>query len=413
MALNLVLQLANSDGLMKVIVFTGLSHPVIVHPIVHGEPVLTAQAFYYLEELESVAQLRFESGNSELLDEQVEYLIDNYLFEYSKVNPSTSMTYKVARGKFWMDDPTEFYIDVDQRHTQSLVLDVLNDPNVHSVEAVDPADAIDLSDWNIGGNYALECFHPYLEALTSALDKKVKTLVIPSDSQDGYMGRLRVLKPGDGLIDHTQALALANISFRSIATLATEVSLQESACPHTCRSLPIERVVATKSHTPILLSHYFSGLKEHNPLKGFVGFYNVLEYYFEEAPKLLGRLASNELKQLNCVVELLTTWSEVTEFVGRLDSVVQRAISDDLPTSSGIAIRGFDMSTGTHAELARWLYEIRCAVIHSKKTRLGNLTPAFEPYSSKSQVLRHVLPVVRWLAVRCIEKDHALRTAKP
>lgn len=410
MALKILLQLANSEGLMKMVVFTGLSHAVVVHPIMHGEPVLTAQAFYYLEELESVAQIRFENGEKELSHEEIEYLIDNYLFEFSKFDPLTKMTFKVARAKFWNNDSRSFYNGVDQEHTESLALDILNDPSVHSVEALDSEDTINLTDWNIGGSYARECFDPYLKSMAAVLDKKVRAVVSPREGRDGYIGKLRVLKGGYGLINQPQALALQDISLRSIDPLATEFPLRGSSSSHTRGSLPIERIVVSKQHTPILLSHYFSGLKEQNPLKGFVGFYNVLEYYFEEAPQLLGRLASTELAQLRCVVDLLTTSEEVKEFFNLLGPSAKRAIFADLPTSSGITIRGFDLAVDSREELARWLYEVRCAVIHSKKTRRGRATPTFEPYSSTAQVLRHVIPVVKWLAVRCIEKDHSLRS---
>lgn len=410
MALNLTLQLANSEGLMKVVVFTGLSHSVLVHPIVHGEPVLTAQPFYYLEELESVARLRFETHQDILSEEEIEYLIDNYLFEYSKATPNSTMSFKVSQGKFWKNDPTELYLDVDQGHTQSLAIDAANDSYVSFVRAVDQDDTVDLSDWDIGRNSALQYLQPYIQKLTSLLGKKVSTCISPSDWRDGYIGKLRILKVGYGLISHSQALALSDLSFRSIPALATDVPLGKAALPDALDRLPVERIVATKLHTPILLSHYFSGLKERNPLKGFVGFYNVLEYYFEEAPQLLHRSAKNELKQLGCVVDWLTSDTQIKEFIDQLELNTQQAIFADLPTSSGIAIRGFNITAGFRADLARWLYEIRCAVIHSKKTRHGRPTPTYEPYSSASQGLRHVLPVIRWLAILCIEKDHSLRT---
>ncbi len=116
-------------------------------------------------------------------------------------------------------------------------------------------------------------------------------MVAPSSDRDGYLGRLRVIKAGHGLIDYWQATGLSDISLRSIPAAASTVPLARSACAETRDSLPIERVEAHHLYEPVLLSHYFSGLKEFNPLKAFVGFYNVLEYYFEEAPLLLGRAA--------------------------------------------------------------------------------------------------------------------------
>lgn len=413
MAITVTLQLANSEGLMKVLVFTGLSHPLVVHPTIHGEPLLTAQAFYYLEELESVAHLRYETGEPELSLDELEYLVDNYLFEYSKTDSRSKMTFKVTRGKFWHDEPSEMYVLADQGHTEALALDMANDPSVKSIEALDPSDSIDLSDWRIGYNYVAKHFHHYVDSLCDVFNKKVSVVALPSELRDGYLGRLRVIKCGHGLIDIFQAEALDNISLRAISPSATAINLITSKSSAVVDSLPVERITTTKQHTPILLSHYFSGLKEDNPLKSYVGFYNVLEYYFEEAPVLVGRGAKTELEQLLCVLELLTTDTCIHNFVAGLGSRLSLAISSDLQTSSGVAIRGLSTAPpiGHRAELARWLYEIRCSIVHSKKTRKGKPTATFEPYSPAAKDVNIALPVVRWLSILCIEKDHALRTS--
>lgn len=396
---------------MKVLVFTGLSHSLVVRPTIHGEPLLTAQAFYYLEELESVAQLRYETGEQELSEENLEYLVDNYLFEYSKIDPRSKISFKVTRGKFWRNDPNEMYVQADQGHTEALALDMANDPSVKAIQALDPSDSIDLSDWRIGHNYVAKSFHNYVDAICGVFEKKVSVVVLPSEYRDGYLGKLRVIKAGHGLIDFHQAESLDNISIRAISPSATSISLGISKASAVIDSLPVERITTTKRHTPILLSHYFSGLKEDNPLKSYVGFYNVLEYYFEEAPALLGRSAKTELEQLLCVLELLTTDADILAFICGLDTHLSRAISADLQTSSGVVIRGFSPAppNSHRSDLARWLYEIRCAIVHSKKTRKGRATATFEPYSSEARNVGIALPFVRWLSILCIEKDHALR----
>ena len=110
------------------------------------------------------------------------------------------------------------------------------------------------------------------------------------------------------------------------------------------------------------------------------------------------------------MVELLVTDQEVSEFIGSLDTKEIALIKADLPTSSGIKIDKYNDAAGAGKGLARWLYEIRCAVVHSKKTRKGQLTPTFEPYTAESQALRRVAPVIRWLAVKCVEKDSDLNS---
>lgn len=413
MALNVNLQLANSEGLMKVLHFTGLSHPVLVRPTIYGEPLLTAQAFYYLEELESVAHIRYESGNNELNDEEMEYLIDNYLFAYSKAHPNSRMTFKVSRGKFWLEDPSDMYVSYDQEHTESLALDQLNDPSVKFVRPVDPEDTVDHSDWRIAHNYTQSILESYIHSLGKVLDKKVSVLVLPSSEHDGYIGKLRVVKCDHGLIDFFQAEALENISVRSLIGNATSVPLKTTRSPPGIESLPIERITETKQYRPILLSHFFSGLKEFNPLKGYLGYYNVLEYYFEEAPRLLSKIAKNELEQLKCVLELLTTDLEVQTFVAKLGAAERASLQTPLQTSTGHPILGFTPATlSAHmSELARWLYEIRCAVVHSKKTRKGKIAASFEPYSKEARNVKVALPFIQWLAIICIEKDQDLGLA--
>lgn len=414
MARIMVTQIANSQGLARAVLFTGLSHPMLLHPILHGEPVLTAQAFYYLDELEAVATIRFESGMDELDEGELDYLIDNYLFEFSKLNPESKITTKVEQARFWNNDPSGFYRDTDLRHTQSLTVDSLNDPDVHSIAAEDPDDRTDLQDWDIGRNYADDCLRAHLDALTAALEKKVVVTISPSNSRPGYRGKLRVLKADDGLIDFWQASALANISIRQIDPSTKRIPLPASSCRRTRNDLSLEQITGAKQHSPLLLSHYFSGLKESNPLKAFVGFYNVLEYYFDDAGSLLGRApAQSERLQLEHVVDFVTTSSDVTNLIASLSPTAQQRLFADIPTASGVAIRGLDVRTDVLADLSRWLYDIRCAIVHSKKTRRGRPTPSFVPYSRNSNALRVMIPVIQWLAVQCIEKDHWLVNSNP
>lgn len=408
MAINSMLQLENGLGLRRVVVCSGLAFPVIIHPIVHGEPVLTAQAFYYLEQLHSVAKIRYENHEDSLTEAELEYLIDNYLFEFSKHHPDSNITFKVMTGKFWKDDVSDHYLRVDQGLTEVLVVDARNDDSVQSIEAVDSSDQIDLYDWDIGRNYAKDCMEPYIENMTKLLDKKVNVMIMPSEDRNGYFGKKRVIKTDGQLINYEAAMQLSDICIRTISNTATEAKVGWSGIGSPTFTLPIERIVATRYYNPVMLSHYFSGLHELNAMKSFVGFYNVLEYYFEEAPRLLGQTASNEKSQINCVLELLVTDADVTGFVAGLPADSRQVMIADLPTSSGVSIPAYNGASSSRNELARWLYEIRCAVIHSKKTRRGAPTSTFEPYTPASQALSHVIPTIRWLAIKCIEKDAAL-----
>jgi hypothetical protein len=405
------LQLANSEGLEKVVIFTGLSQPMLVHPFVYGEPVLTAQAFYFLNEMESVAKIRITSGEKNLSEAELEYLVDNYLFAYSKVHLESMMTFKISRSKFWMDDARNFYLDVDLGHAECLAIDVSNDPSVHEIRAIDAGDNVDLGDWDIGRNYAKECFDPYTKSLAAMLEKKVFAFITPDDYHDGYVGKMRVLRTQSSMITSDQAMRLNDLSLRSLPVNDKAVSLDASDSPFVLEDLIIERIETQALHAPVLLSHYFSGLKERNPLKRFVGFYNVLEYYFEEAPLLIARTAKVELAQLRCVIDWLIGETDLNDFLSKLDVASQLAIFAEIQTSSGVSIQGLDRVNLNRDELGRWLYDIRCAVVHSKKTRKGAPTPSFEPYTDSGRRVMHSIPVLQWLAILCIEKDYDLRQA--
>lgn len=404
MGSNRLLQLENGKGLAKVVVCSGLTAPVVIHPMVHGEPALTAQAFYYLDQLESVAKLRFETAAEELPDDKIELLMDNYLFEYSKIHPESRMSFKVLEGNLWQQDGSDNYLLADGGLTRILAVDCANDPTVLSLQAIDPEDRVDLQDWDIGRNYIEDCLDSYIISLTKVLDKKVHARILPGYRGDGYFGNMRVVEPDRSLLDYRSAMALSDISFYNVFKREDSDYLKTS---HD-HFLPVERVTATRFHNPVMLSHYFSGMHELNSLKSYVGFYNVLEYYFEEAPRILKKNARTEKHQLECVVELLVTDKEVCEFLQGMDAESLKLIKSDLRTSSGMSINKYDSKNGPNKDLARWLYEIRCAIVHSKKTHKGKLAPAFEPYTAESQALRKVSLVIRWLAVRCIERDSLL-----
>lgn len=408
MALNLLMQLARSEGLKRIVVFTGLSHPIVIHPTVHGEPLLTAQAFYYLDQLESVAHVRYKEGQP-LPRDEFEYLVDNYLFEYSKRHPQSRLTSRISSSRYWEDDPSDFYLWADGQLTERLAIDSLNDRSVKSISPADPQDDVDLSDWDIARAYVESAFDQYQKQLAQAMRKRVHLVKAPSAMQDGYMGYLRVIKPGYGLVDFRQATRLESLSFDDVEGTAMSVHLGESISPDALQELPVERVSATRQYNPILLGYFFGALKEDTPLRSFVGFYNVLEYYFEEAPRLISQTATTELEQLKSVVLWLASEAEVGAALDALSSTDQARVAAPLKTSSGIDIAPYDRSAASlREELARWFYAIRCAAVHSKKTRKGRATPTFQPYSLEAQALAPAIPLLRWLAVRCIEKDEAL-----
>lgn len=397
MARIVIQHIEGSTALGCVVRFTGLSHDMLLHPIMMGEPLLTAQAFYYLDDLHVVAKLRFEKPEDEMSDDEIEYVVDNYLFEYSLIHDGQNWCSKTDRFRFWLDDPSEFYLDVDNRNTQSLVLDCDNDPEVQYVVPATMT-SLDLSDWDIGRNCVTDRLNSYMSELSELMEAKVSTRILPNEHRLGYCGKLRVIKPGFGLLDFNQALKLQDICIRSINEQTTVVSIGPSCSEHCQPEIPVEHVRAQRRYIPVLLSHYFSGLKEVNPMKAFLGFYNVLEYFFEERPVRPTRGRVSELQQLTELMQHLFDDHSLRSLLNQSAEAELERMSSDMPTSSGISIKALDLSCDLCTEVPRYFYELRCAVVHSKKTRNGRATASFEPYSTSSTVLQCVIPTIRRIA---------------
>ncbi|HCE2683311.1 hypothetical protein P3489_05970 [Vibrio parahaemolyticus] len=410
MALTISFQLSNSKGLGKIISFKGLGYELTIHPTIHGEPILTSQAFYYLNTLDCIAFLRMTTEQGILRQDQIEYLIDNYLFEYSTINPKSRITTKVDEFVYWKDSTYNLYHHYDQANTGALIVDQGNDPTVIDIQPIDN-DAVCFSDWCIPKNYTGDIVEDYVEKMHSLLDEKVMLFIEPNEHRNGYMGKKRIFKCGEGLLDLYQAERLDRI--RNIKDSDEEFVIKSSFSDAYDVYIPIERVNCERLYNPLLLSFYFSGLNDKNPLNSFVGYYNVLEYYFEEAPNLLGTHAHFEKDQLECVVRLISNHNDIASFMTSLESGVKAKLSQPIATSSSVSINRFKSGSPNYTKaISAWLYEIRCAVVHSKKTRKGRTTPIFEPYSEEANNIKVALPIVRWLAILCIKKDYELGGGK-
>jgi hypothetical protein len=119
--------------------------------------------------------------------------------------------------------------------------------------------------------------------------------------------------------------------------------------------------------------------------------------------------AQFEKKQLKAVITLLTNHLDIDMFLKSQSSSLYTDLCNDIVTSSSINISGFNIDSSDYVdELTRWLYEIRCAVVHSKKTRRGQTTAILEPYSIESNNINIAVPIIQWLAILCIKKDYSL-----
>lgn len=403
-------QLTSSRGTGKVIFCHGLEAPAAIVPIVQGEPLLTAQAFYYLEEIESVARMSTDPIPAEFqvsqghLARRCEYIIDNYLFAYSLTHPESRLSTKITDFRYW-EYEGEPYRGYDHNHTQALALDWMNDPSIRSVRS---DDSTDLLDWCLIANYT----YPFLDQYVANLKCCTRKYVHVETDGHEYLGTgshsLPLVSTKAGLLDYHQAMALDGISFRDFAVGADTVLVATGSPTIQEFRLPCGVIHMTRLHSSELLAYYFAGIREEAPIARFRSFYNVLEYFFDSAPSGLGESARTEREQMSCVVRWVVDDAQVKNFVSAMGCEYGGALAVHLQTSSGRNIAPLEMNSATIcADVSRWIYDIRCACIHSKASRAGAATARFVPFSNDENAVSLAIPLLQWLAVACIQKDSA------
>ncbi|ELY3803692.1 hypothetical protein SMX72_002255 [Cronobacter sakazakii] len=409
-ATNYTVQLYESKGLCRILHFSGLEFDLIINPYVYGEPLVTTQPIYYLEDLESIAQIRVEHPQT-ISEKETEYLIDNYLFKYSLLNEDSKICSKISTPKFWMPDFSEFHQLYDNRLTGALTLDYLNDKSIVKLADLDGSDWYP-ADYCFPKEFTDSALTDSAKKIKELFNKKILVGINPDNYRDGYYGKIRLLQREGTLIDYTQAQSLENIGFHNIKNDSFNL---KSWIDDDVTSLPIERITSSEKFSPTLLSYYFSGLRERNPLLSFIGFYNVLENYLEEAPILLGKTPSTEKINLRSVIDLITDTTHLYNFLNSSSHNLIKRLSIEIQTSSGVKIPGITVTNDSSLlyTLSDWIYTIRCAVVHSKKSRKGKTEAIFEPYSAEADNIIPSLEVVKWLAQQCILKDHGLANPQP
>lgn len=406
-------QLYESEGIAKIIVFSGLDFDLIIHPYVYGEPLVTLQPVYFLEQLGSIAKLEVEHPKK-ISELETEYLIDNYLFEYSLIHDSSRLCSKINTPAFWAPDFSDLYQYHDQRRTRALTLDPLNDDSIISIRDLNGKDW-PFTDYCIPKEFIDDALRESATKILKLHEQKLMAMIELTNERDGYYGKLRLLESEGELIDFTQAVRFDYISEYSLKDKESYELLSDIEHGSSIE-LPIERVTAIEKYSPTLLSFYFSGLRERNPLMSFTGFYNVLEYYLEEAPIILGvPPLRTERENLQKVLELLVDQNELYTKLNSFSNTKKAKLQNDIISSSTVKIKGLRIINRTSLikDVSDWLYGIRCAVVHSKKSRKGKIEAIFEPYSLESNNINPSLEVIKWLAQKCILKDNQLAKQTP
>ncbi|NWO11958.1 hypothetical protein HLV40_16385 [Chromohalobacter salexigens] len=412
MALSFDSTLTNAKGVSKVILFKGLSHPMVLTPTILGEPVFTAQPFYFLNEMDCVMRIRFENPQREVPDLEateefndfIENLIDNYLFEYSKKYPGSKVTSKITNYSYWKDDLDEAYFLCDRMNVQYLALDVLNDEAIISCK--DSETGMEYNDWFLMKNYKEWSFEEYINCLRRLFSKTVDVEVEGHQALGTGKSTLPLVKTNPTILTFHQAQTFEVVSSRDFKEGKEFYPINRGMPSRDNFRVEQEVVEAEKYHDKELLAYFFSALRDKSPLTQFRNLYNVLEFFFEEAPQRVGVNAKIERDMIKAVFSWAINDTELQLFLYSLPSEVLTAITTEQTTTSGEIIQGIDLSSTTIGEeVSKRVYEIRNACMHSKKTRRGNPTARFVPTSKEESILRNEFWLMHWLAIKVIEKD--------
>lgn len=412
MALNFELALTNSTDMFKVISFEGLEFPITITPTIHGEPLLTTQALYYANRLESAVRIRFEDpqtmpkhNSREELERRFEYIIDNYLFEYSKRHPEGRLTSKITDLKYWQNDGHS-YLGYDENNTIALTLDALNDESIIEISNEDNPNKSYWNDWCLIKNYTDEYIDTYVKSMKSLLNKKVKVITREHDELGTGEFNLPIVKVDRSILTYHQVTMFELLQPGRIKEKDGMAYLSRGFKSDDNFTIPLEKIKTEKYYDADLLSYYFAGVREHLPISKFRCYYNVLEYFFEDAPQKLGETAKNEREMISCVVRYFAASYPLEAFIKSKGTNYSNDIQKELISSSGVKITALNISpSNLKQNISGWLYDIRCAIVHSKKTRKGNIESRFVPYTNDEKLVDLAVPILQQLAILCIEQD--------
>lgn len=410
------IQLTNSMGLGKIIFFSGLQFPMVISPSLIGEPVLTAQAFYFLERLECVARVEFKSSDDippaeseEELMQKIEYVMDNYLFAYSRIHPESKITSKINEFVFWHNDPLSHYLEYDWRMTECLVLDGVNDESIKLCGDKNHETNDSWEDWLLFNCYFMPIREEYRKRLEDAMKHTITVITQGHTSLGTGEYLLPIIKTRTKALSLEQVRMFEVVRPREYNSGSSYYQVSRGFPTTNNFEIPQEELIVTSYHDPYLLSYYFCALRDHAPISQFKNFYNVLEYFFDDAPIALGVTAKKELEQLEAVIRCTVNGSDLKTAIEALGPKYLNKVDHPRLTSSGEKIQPLNISTSDIIKAyTDRLYAIRNACIHSKKTRYGKKEALIVPATEDESIVSDELILLRWLAAQCIENESVI-----
>jgi len=194
----------------------------------------------------------------------------------------------------------------------------------------------------------------------------------------------------------------------------------------------------SNSYNPVLLDFYFAGLRSLSPIIEFRDYYSIIEYFFEDAAfsnlqkdldEKIGKLKSSqnfgeyskELDKLKSKCNLLQKENEqirevinhyidverIKKFFGKeLSKTAKNHFETYNHTVSGKAVQRLKTNNPDLLSIiADRIYQFRNAIFHAKRTRKGQETQSFRPFSEEEMnVIRYEALLLRIVAQEIIKK---------
>lgn len=413
MAHSFDISLTNTRGLGKIIFFKGLDFPMVITPSLLGEPILTAQPFYFIERMDCVARIRFEKpedipkyNDQKELDRIIEYTIDNYLFEFSKKYPELKITSKISEFVYWMNDPNYHYFQYDWRLSELLILDTLNDESIINCSDKYRDTIGEFNDWCLFKNDFNSLYEGYVNKLNEAMKNNVHVETTGHSSLNSGKYLLPIIKTASKPLTLHQAEMFGVVEPHGYQNKNVLYNVNRGIKMESDFDIPQEIIESKYYYNPELLAYFFSALRDSSPISEFKNYYNVLEYFFEEAPFKLGINAKYEYEQIVAVLRWVTNEKDLRDKINAQPKPYLVELQKDQKTSSGESIKALNLVCADLLnDFGAYLYSIRNACIHSKKTRRGKTTSRFVPSTDEEMLLRIVNPIIQWIATKCIEID--------
>ncbi|MCW4048477.1 MAG: hypothetical protein NWE89_01940 [Candidatus Bathyarchaeota archaeon] len=444
--------LTNSEGLGQILQFDGLGLKITIGPSVEtlGEPVITKQAFYFLENLESVAKTRLENESvmHTMIDKVyfspvMEYILDNYLFTYSLVNEESKLTSKIDEYGLLNTTPNDWYYLADKANTKVLAVDTLNDESVvECYDVLDPEMSFE-SDWRIFYNYFPELDNKYVKELRSLFEKKIFLKTRNGSAKEQILPIIQ-FKHKAYEYSELERLSYVNYVDKNNPKLVNGIY---SFYPNTLDKsnkidIPMNHCYSTNFYHKYLLDMYFAGLREPSLVVKFKHFYNILEYLFEDAAlseckKYLPTKKAKKIFDMSKVdkwkKKLKTSFPYSKRYITSEKTHLQMLFNMTINKNNFInKIKNYDLETKNHFltktpfnksmsmkpldldksgiidAYATRIYTIRNGVIHTKRKRHGKDSQMILPFSENERFLQKEIMLLKYVVQEVIQKERTL-----